>query len=99
MQEGMKAHVTLGLSFCFGVFACLIDFDHIPLWIFNSKPAWIFQSVIWEITSSGRPLHSLYFWIPISIILSGVLSSFLVRYLQPTIHNRSVVTNARHKHL
>ena len=74
--------VVLGYALLGGIYTCLMDFDHVPLWIFGIVINWTIPNLFWEIQSAGRLLHSLLFWIPVNIILAGGLTSFLVRFLQ-----------------
>lgn len=82
-KKKMRLNVILGLSLLGGLFSVLVDFDHIPLWLFNIRLGWHLPNILWSVSLEGRNLHTIYVFVAYAIILSLWLTPLVVRLIQP----------------
>ncbi len=76
----MNKRVVMGCAFLSGLLACIVDWDHIWVWVFKTQPPTVLPSVLFNISSEGRPFHTVYVFLLYALVLSIVCTAFVVRY-------------------
>jgi D-alanyl-lipoteichoic acid acyltransferase DltB (MBOAT superfamily) len=79
----MNKYVIMGYAFIVLFFAVGVDFDHIPLWIFEIRFNWYFPNILFQVAYEGRNLHTIYIFAIDGIILSAICTAFVVRFNKP----------------
>lgn len=72
----------MGFAFLSGFYACAVDWDHIWEWVLHTPTPWILPSVLFGLSSAGRPFHTVYFFVLYSVVLGGICTAFVVRRLE-----------------
>jgi hypothetical protein len=67
---GLVLSGKIGYALLGGLFSIVVDFDHIWIWVLQIEPPFVLPSIIFDITSIGRPFHTIYAFILYAIIIT-----------------------------
>lgn len=79
----MNKYVIMGYAFIILFFGVGVDFDHIPLWIFQIRFNWYFPNILFQVACEGRNLHTIYIFAVYGFILSLICTALVVRFNKP----------------